>query len=422
MTVGMRTGAPRDGSQAASPGPFGPFSIPIEWVPDEHRDLLDRIARWADEDVIPIRDRIDDDWEQHGIVRPLLDKLALDVGYQQAAWPAAYGGGGIDTMTSMLALEEMARADSGLATAASCSIWAVSPVFPPHENGRLMELLTPRFLTTDRWYVGCAAIAVGRSGSDVENIDGTLGRYMQTIARRDGGEWVIDGHKRWPTNSGGMADLFAVFCTTDRGGGDDAFAIIYVPADTPGVRQGPPIRKAGMSGDLNGDVWFDGVRVPLEYRAHGPSVDARVARGFIASGNVGTAAECIGVMRDVYRILVGWVDTRVVGGKALKEHSITAAVLADIAVAIETSRAETYLKGRMLMDPDRYGPRDSAEMLARTRVTKLRFSSLVAPCLDLWGPLLIDQGSGSQRETIAHNSSAHQVRWCPAPEAWMVFS
>jgi len=64
-------------------------------------------------------------------------------------------------------------------------------------------------------------------------------------------------------------------------------------------------------------------------------------------------------------------------------------VLADIAVAIETSRAETYLKGRMLMDPDRYGPRDSAEMLARTRVTKLfvsdQLTRVVNLAMDLMG-------------------------------------
>src|SRR6266511_1731049 len=110
MIAGMRAGAGRDWTRAANSGQFGPFSIPTEWVPEEHHSLLDRIARWADDDVIPIRDRIDDDWDEHGIVRPLLHKLALDVGYQRAAWPEAYGGGGIDTMTTLLALEEMARA------------------------------------------------------------------------------------------------------------------------------------------------------------------------------------------------------------------------------------------------------------------------------------------------------------------------
>ena len=164
---------------------------------------------------------------------------------------------------------------------------------------------------------------------------------------------------------------------------------MYVPADSPGVAQGKPYRKAGMSGDWNSDVWFDDVRVPREFRAHGPGTDAEAARAFISSGNVGTAAHCIGVMRNIYEILKDWCGARVVAGKPLKEHTITAAVLADIVVAIETSRAETYLKARMLDRPDVYGPRQSPEMLARTRVTKLyvsdQLTNVANKAMDLMG-------------------------------------
>jgi alkylation response protein AidB-like acyl-CoA dehydrogenase len=366
-----------------------PFSLPLEWIPEENRLLVDAIRTWANEEVIPVRRRIDDDWERHELCRPLLESLCVEHGYQWAAWPSAYGGGGMNAVASAMCLEEMSRADSGLATAASCSVWAISPIAVPFENRHLMELFTPRFLQTDRWYVGSAAISDGRSGSDVENIDGTRGRHIATLARLEGDEWVLNGHKLWPTNSGGAADLFAVFCTTDPTVGEEAFAIVYVPADTPGVAQGKPYQKAGMSGDWNGDVWFDNARVPREFRAHGPGTDAQAARAFISSGNVGTAAQCIGVMRNIYELLKDWCDTRVVGGKPLKEHTITAAVLADIVVAIETSRAETYLKARMLDRPDVYGPRHSPEMLAKTRVTKLyvsdQLTSVANKALDLMG-------------------------------------
>jgi alkylation response protein AidB-like acyl-CoA dehydrogenase len=366
-----------------------PFSKPLEWIPEESLALVESIRRWADEKVIPVRRLIDEDWESHEICRPLLEFLCVDLGYQWAAWPKEYGGGGINAVTSALCLEEMARADAGLATAASCSVWAMSPVMPPRENPELMALYTPRFLSSDRWYVGSAAITDGRSGSDVENLDGTQGRFIATSARRDGDEWVVNGHKLWPTNSAGLADVFAVFCTTDRDGGQGAFAIVYVPADTPGVTQGKPYRKAGMSGDWNSDVWFEDVRVPAAFRAHGPGEDAEAARAFIASGNVGTAAQCLGVMRNTYELLREWCDTRVVGGKQLKEHSLTAGVLADIVTAIETSRAETYLKARMLDRPDLYGPRHTPEMLARTRVTKLFVSDqltvVVNKAIDLMG-------------------------------------
>jgi alkylation response protein AidB-like acyl-CoA dehydrogenase len=94
-------------------------------------------------------------------------------------------------------------------------------------------------------------------------------------------------------------------------------------------------------------------------------------------------------MRNIYELLKAWCDTRVVGGKLLKEHTITAAVLADIVVAIETSRAETCLKARMLDRPDVYGSRHTPEMLARTRVTKLyvsdQLTSVANKAMDLMG-------------------------------------
>jgi len=314
-----------------------PFSLPLEWMPDESRPLFDAIRQWADEKVIPVRRQIDEDWEHHALCHPLLEFLCVELGYQWAAWPAAYGGGGMDAVTSAMCLEEMSRADAGLATAASCSVWTMAPIIAPRQNRALLEFFTPKFLQTDRWYVGSAAITDGRGGSDVENLDGTGGRYIATTARRDGDEWVVNGHKLWPNNSGGLADVFSVFCTTDPGAGEDGFAIVYVPADIPGVTQGKPYRKAGMSGDWNSDVWFEEVRVPVEFRAHGLGADAEAARAFIACGNVGTAAQCIGVMRNVYELVRDWCDTRIVAGKPLKEHSITAAVLADIVIAIETS-------------------------------------------------------------------------------------
>lgn len=318
------------------------FSLPREWVSDEAWSLVERVRAWAEGEVFPVRRQIDEDWGEHRIVRPLLERLALEVGYQQACWPAEYGGLGLDAITSCLLLEEIGRADSGLATAASCSIWAMSAIFPPEENRHLMEVFTPLFLDTSRWYVGCLALTDGRSGSDVENIDGTHGRYIQTRARRDGDQWVVTGHKLWATNSGGLADVFAVLCTTSPDAGDDGVAIIYVPADTPGVTQGSPYRKAGMSGDANGDVWFQDARVPHEYRAHGPGADASRARAMVSSGNVGTAATAIGVMKNVYELVQAWCDTRIIAGKPLKEHSITAGVLADIVTAKRRLRPQFF--------------------------------------------------------------------------------
>ncbi len=106
---------------------------------------------------------------------------------------------------------------------------------------------------------------------------------------------MINGHKLWPSNTGGVASLMAVACTTNPGSDDPSdIAIIFVKADTPGVTQGPPYEKAGMAADVNGDIWFENVRVPLWYRAIGPGDDAKYFGEIMATGNMGIIACALG--------------------------------------------------------------------------------------------------------------------------------
>src|SRR5664280_3446374 len=155
--VGGRCAPPGSGARPASDpvavgrrfvSSVGPFSLPLEWLPEEGLGILTSIRRWADEEVIPVRRSIDEDWEAHELSHPLLSTLCVDLGLQWAAWPKEYGGGGLNAIMSALCLEEMSRADVGLATAASCSVWAMSPIMPPREYRPLMELFTPKFLST----------------------------------------------------------------------------------------------------------------------------------------------------------------------------------------------------------------------------------------------------------------------------------
>lgn len=368
------------------------FSLPKEWITDETRMIVRGCRELVEKENFPIRKKLDEDWKEHKLYEPLFRKILVEFGYQRIPWPKKYGGLELDAITSMLLLEELCRGDSGLATAVDCVNWTFEPILEPYPNEYLIEKFAPLLCQSERPYVGCAAISDERSGSDVENIDGTHCQYTATTARLEGDEWVINGHKLWPTNSGGLADMFCVFCTTNPGVADDnALALIHVPADTPGVTQGPPYLKAGMAGDKNGDVWFENVRVPKEYRAHHePGLDAKAARYFMCSGNVGASASSIGIMLNVYELLKRWVDTRVVGGKLLKEHSMTASVLADIAMTIEVSRSDTYMKARMMDRPDLYDiDPASPEFLAKTRANKLfvtdQLTIVINKALDLMG-------------------------------------
>jgi butyryl-CoA dehydrogenase len=153
-----------------------------------------------------------------------------------------------------------------------------------------------------------------------------------------------------------VGDLYVVICTTKKGSSDpNDFTLILVPADSEGVSVGKPYKKAGMSADMNTDIWFDHVRVPKRYRLHGPGDDLKYWKRAIANGNVGSAAMCVGIMKNVYEIIKKWTTERVIAGKPLKEHSMCAAMLSEIAILIESTSAWMWAYAREMDHPEIYG-------------------------------------------------------------------
>ncbi len=333
------------------------FVKPKEWVSEFIVDIAKVVRRWGEENYFPVRQQIDEDWEEHKIVKPLLKELLVDLGINAAFFPFDVGGTDLpEVCTFVCALgEEGGRIDSAFTTAAICSVWGLLPILlKPHRNMELIHEFGPKFCG-DELYMSCHAMTEPSSGSDIEN--GRLqGKTIQTTATLDGDEWVINGHKIWPTNSGGLANLYVVVSTTKKGSTNpDDFALILVPADAEGVSVGKPYKKAGMAADMNSDVWFDHVRVPKRYRLHGPGDDLKYFRETITYGNMGTAAMALGVMKNVYEIIKKWTTDRVVAGKPLKEHSMIAAALSDIAINIEATSAWVYMYAHEVDHPELTG-------------------------------------------------------------------
>lgn len=357
------------------------FIRPKEWVSGFVTDLGKVIRKWGEERYVPIRQQVDDDWRAHKLIKPLLKEVLVDLGLNAAFFPASVGGTDIpDPLTCITVVcEEMARIDAGFCVAAICSVWGMLPVIlKPHRNMELCEEFGPKFCG-EELYVGCHAMTEPASGSDVENFGRMHGKTIRTTATLDGDEWVVNGHKIWPTNSGDVGDLYTVVCTTEMGSTNlDDFALILVPADAEGVSTGEPYQKCGMAADMNTDIWFDHVRVPKRYRLHGPGDDLKYWKEAITYGNIGSTAMCVGVMKSVYEIAKAWTTERVVAGKPLKEHSIVADMLSEVAVLIESTSAWMWTYVREITRPDIYGwePWDERFVL-KTRGLALHASNAV---------------------------------------------
>ena len=338
--------------------------------------IKDIIRDWADNYVMPMRRQYDEAWDDDTIIEPALKALMIDLGLQKIFIPAEFGGWGVgesDYLGTFAALffEEMGRADPGIAIAYAAGFWPLMMIAAkPHINRRLCAEFAPMY-TGDKPFFGGVFMTEPQGGSDIENIEILHGRTIKTTAVLDGDEWVINGHKLWASNSGGVADLMGVVCTTKPGSDDEKdIAFILVSADTPGVTHGKPYEKTGMSADKNSDVWFEDVRVPSWYRAWGPGTDALYFREVMTMAMI-TTGFCTGAMMDVYDTLYDFCSKKTLNGRPLKEHDAIAAELSEIVTGIEVSRIVLYRMARMLDRPDLYGPRWSAEVGAKARMYKM---------------------------------------------------
>ncbi len=335
------------------------------------------VRRWADEEVIPNRRRYDEDWREHLLIEPAFDRLMGKLGLQRVLFPEDLGGWGLGHShyigsASFRLMEEIARADTGMAVAFGVTFWPLIMICnEPHLNRRLCEEFAPLFCQTEKAVFAANAMTEPQGGADIENMEIIRGATIQTTARLEGDEWVINGHKLWPTNSGGICSLFGVVCTTKPGSTDfNDFAFIFVPAGLPGVTQGNPYQKAGMAADKNSDIWFEQVCVPSYYRASGPGNDYKYFKEVISFGNLGSIAFVSGAMLNIYEIIKDFCENRYYRNLPLKENDALAGILADLARDTEIIRILGYQYARMLDRPDLYGERWSEEIVTKGRAYK----------------------------------------------------
>jgi alkylation response protein AidB-like acyl-CoA dehydrogenase len=337
--------------------------------------ILRSLARdFVEQEIMPVRQQIDDD-EHHEIVTHILQGLA-NLGFIKAIFPEKYGGSDIGSAVTMgLPLEEIARGDSGIAVALACTLWPFIPVVWWAHNQAVLDHFGPIFCGDDL-KIGCFNMtepggSSGGGGCDIEN-PGMEGRKIRTVAKLDGDHWVLNGQKIWASNSG-IADAYLMVCTTDPQAGDEGIALIYVPGDAKGLSFGKFERKAGMAADRNTTTYLENVRVPKAFRLAGPGEDARHFHANLAVGRVASAAMSTGNAQGAFETVLDFTADRVVGkpGKAIRNHSVAACMLADMAIGIETARM-TYLSGAYRLDhPEEYGAVHSLEQISYTSMAKV---------------------------------------------------
>lgn len=332
---------------------------------EEEIAFLQTIRDYVEREVMSRRLELDEDY---GVFEKVYTGL-VKLGIQKRGFSPEYGGLGIRSAPLVCAItEEIARGDSGLALHTLIIPWCLAPAMGAR-NKFLMDRFIPMFCE-DVPRCGCMAITEPAGGCNIED-PGEHAMTIRTRARLEGDEWVINGEKMWPSGAS-IADLYCVVCTTDPDLKEDGVALIYVPKDAPGMTFGKPEQKMGMKvTDVNTAIYFDNVRVPKEYRAGGPGMDWQLLRTNVGWGRLTSAPMAIGNAQAVLEIVIEFSKTRVYGGKPVRNHSLQAAMIADMAIGIESARAFYLSVAAMFNNRKKYGGPGDDFLLGRASAAKV---------------------------------------------------
>lgn len=369
------------------------FLKPDHLISEEIKMYCKVLRRFIDNEVLPHESELDDYWDwterkEETFVHKLWKRLLIDLGLQKSFVPPELGGtGGASNVEMIAMIEEVARGDYGLATTGFISPWSIAALAIPTPNESLLKRVASQ-LCSDEVYLICSALTEPHAGGSLEDLR-LKGSLIRTSASLEGNEWVINGHKLWPS-AFREAKMFRVLCAVKGEEFPRNIAQIFVPADTPGVATSKPYRKMGASIDTNGDIWFENVRVPKENRAHeDPEEELISFKANVAIGRLFTAAFVLGVMKRAYEVLKGYVDNREIAGKPMGDHEAISHDLGRVAEDIMTAEAYLYYAASRLDQPDVYGPPWEQKNIVMASACQNTVGELgwnvVTKCLELMG-------------------------------------
>ena len=292
----------------------------------EEQQQIRRLVRdFADGEVRPVAEELD---REKRFPYEIVAKLG-ELGLMGMPYPEEYGGGGADTLSYAIAIEELARVDSSVAiTMAAHTSLGTWPVYA-FGSDALKDEWMPRLCSGER--LGAFGLTEPEAGSDAGN--------ARTRAELDGDDWVINGAKQFITNSG--TDISGFVTITARTG-DGEISNILVPNGTPGYEIGEPYRKMGWNASDTRPLAFEDCRVPEENLVGPRGQGFKQFLQTLDGGRIGVSAMGVGLAQGALDEALAYAKERVAFGKPISKYQAIQAKLADLSTEIEAARLLTY--------------------------------------------------------------------------------
>jgi alkylation response protein AidB-like acyl-CoA dehydrogenase len=294
---------------------------------EEQKHIRDEVRRFAEAELAP--DAAERDAEEKFPERQI--KKLGELGFMGIGVDPKYGGGGADMISYVLLIEELSRVDASAGVIASVNNSLVCHGIERYgTEEQKQKYLEP--LATGK-ALGAYCLSEPGSGSDASN--------LQTVARREGDDYVLNGTKNFITN-GTKADYFIVFATLDKAAGYKGVCAFITEKTMPGFSIGKKEKKLGIRSSDTAVLNFDNVKVPKANLLGEEHKGFPIALNILDAGRIGIAAQALGIARAAFEAAVKYAKERRQFGQAIIDFQALQFMLADMSTEIDAARLLIY--------------------------------------------------------------------------------
>ncbi|MBL7884553.1 MAG: acyl-CoA dehydrogenase [Bacteroidia bacterium] len=261
-----------------------------------------------------------------------------ELGFMGMMVDPKYGGGGMDAISYVLAMEEISKVDSSCSVVMSVNnslvCWGLEKFGTEEQKQKYLVPLAKGEI------IGAFCLSEPEAGSDATS--------QKTTAIDKGDHYLLNGTKNWITN-GSTASVYLVIAQTDIAKGHKGINALIIEKGMPGFVVGPKENKLGIRGSDTHSLMFTDVKVPKENRIGEDGFGFKFAMQVLSGGRIGIASQALGIASGAYELALAYSKERKAFGKTINQHQAIAFKLADMATRIEAARL-LCLKAAWLKD------------------------------------------------------------------------
>ncbi len=258
-------------------------------------------------------------------------KMMSELGFMGMMVDPKYGGGGMDTMSYVLALEEISKVDNSCSVIMSVNNSLVCWGLEKHGSEEQKQKYLTKLCTGE--YIGAFCLSEPEAGSDATS--------QRTTAIDMGDHYLLNGTKNWITN-GGTSRIHLVVAQSDVEKGHRGINVFIVDTQWDGVNIGAKEDKLGIRSSDTHTIMYTDVKVPKENRLGEDGFGFKFAMKVLSGGRIGIAAQALGIAGGAYELAAAYANEREAFGKPIAQHQAIAFKLADMATDIEAAKMLVY--------------------------------------------------------------------------------